>query len=114
LRSSKRRYQIGSARTAKPLPPAPNTNSYAEHWIRSAREKCLDHNLIFGAAHLQCGLIEFAAYYNLSRPHQGIEQRIPIPPKHFICTGSVQKKKVLGGIINDYHLATTDTALAVS
>jgi hypothetical protein len=59
-------------------------------------------------------LIEFVAYYNRSRPHQGIEQRIPIPPQHSICEGSIQKKKVLGGIINDYYRAPVDTTLAVS
>jgi hypothetical protein len=101
---------------------APNANAFAERWIRSAREECLDHILILGSAHLQRVLIEFVAYYNLSRPHQGIEQRIPgrtgeaspIPQKHSICKGSIQKNKVLGGIINAYYRAPTDTALAVS
>jgi putative transposase len=82
---------------------APNANSFAKRWIRSAREECLDHILILSSAHLKRVIIEFMAYYNLSRPHQGIEQRTPIPQKHSICEGSTQKKMVLGGIINDYR-----------
>jgi hypothetical protein len=101
---------------------APNANSYAERWIRTARQECLDYILILGSAHLKRVIIEFVAYYNLSRPHQGIGQCIPdrageaspIPPEHSICEGSVQKKRVLGGIINDYYRAPADTALAVS
>jgi len=93
---------------------APNANAFAERWIRSAREECLDHILILSATHLKRVLIEFVAYYNRSRPHQGLEQRTPIPQKHSICEGSVQKKKILGGIINDYYRAPPDTALAVS
>jgi len=93
---------------------APNANAFAERWIRTARQECLDHILILSSAHLKRVLSEFVAYYNLSRPHQGLEQRTPIPQEHSICEGSVQKKKILGGIINNYYRAPTDTALAVS
>jgi len=72
------------------------------------------HILIIGVAHLQRVLIEFVAYYNLSHLHQGIDQRTPFQPKHMICEGSIQKKKMLGGIINDYYRAPTNTALAIS
>ena len=83
---------------------APNANAHAERWVRTAREECLDHLLILNETHLRRVLAEFINdYYNTARPHQGIEQRIPIPhgkPQH---TGSIQHRKVLGGIINDYY-----------
>ena len=83
---------------------APNANAHAERWIRTVREECLDHILVLNETHLWRVIAEFINdYYNTARPHQGIEQRSPIPygkPQH---TGSIQRRKVLGGIINDYH-----------
>jgi putative transposase len=83
---------------------APNANAFAERWIRTAREECLDQFLILNDAHLQLGLSEFTnRYYNVARPHQGIDQRSPIPygqPQH---AGSIQRRNILGGIIHDYY-----------
>lgn len=31
---------------------APNVNTFAERWIRTVREECLDHILILNEAHL--------------------------------------------------------------
>ena len=81
---------------------APNANAHAERWVRTVREECLDHILIINAEHLQRVLIEFSQYYNTSRPHQGIDQQMPIPDNIPKNTGFVQRRKVLGGIINDY------------
>jgi hypothetical protein len=92
---------------------APNANAYAERWVRTVREECLDHILILNDAHLKRVLLEFTDYYNGSRPHQGIEQRIPIPPRNQEIIGPVQKRKVLGGIINDYYRSNTSTALSI-
>jgi hypothetical protein len=47
-------------------------------------------------------LIEFAHYYNASRPHQGIDQQMPIPRTILKNAGFIQRRKILGGIINDY------------
>jgi len=83
---------------------APNANSYAERWIRTAREECLDHILILNETHLQRVLTELINdYYNTARPHQGIAQRTPIPHRKPQHTGTLQRRKVLGGIINDYY-----------
>jgi putative transposase len=45
---------------------APNANAYAERWVRTVREECLDHILILNAAHLRRVLLEFTEYYNSS------------------------------------------------
>jgi hypothetical protein len=89
---------------------APNANAFAERWVRSAREECLDHLFIINAVHLRRVLIEFVNYYNTSRPHQGIDQQTPIPCK-IPSTGTIHRRKLLGGIINDYYRAPTRTAL---
>lgn len=83
---------------------APNANAFAERWVRTIREECLDHILILSETHLRRVLDEFIDdYYNVARPHQGIEQRIPIPHGQPQNTGSIQRRKVLGGIVNDYY-----------
>jgi len=90
---------------------APNANAFAERWVRSAREECLDHILVINAAHLRRVLIEFVQYYNASRPHQGLDQQTPIPYA-VPSGGTIQCRNVLGGIIHDYYRAPTRTALS--
>jgi hypothetical protein len=85
---------------------APNANAYAERWVRTVREECLDL-ILLNAAHLRRVLLEYIDdYYNVARPHQGIEQRTPLPRGQPIHTGTVRRRKVLGGILNDYYRAS--------
>ncbi|MEO8288795.1 MAG: integrase core domain-containing protein [Chloroflexota bacterium] len=56
---------------------APNANAFAERWVRTVREECLDHLLIVGERHLLRVMSEYTEYYSDRRPHQGIGQRIP-------------------------------------
>jgi putative transposase len=58
---------------------APNANPYAERWVRTVREECLDKLLILNEAHLQRVMCDYIDYYNSARPHQGIEQQVPVP-----------------------------------
>ena len=90
---------------------APNANAYAERWVRTVREECLDHLLILNQAHLRRVLKRYVEYYNEARPHQGIGQRIPVPPEQSPGNGAVAHRKVLGGIINDYYRVPDDTAV---
>jgi hypothetical protein len=84
---------------------APDANAYAERWVRTVREECLDHLLIMNQTHLKRVLDTYISYYELSRPHQGLEQQSPIPRKPIPYSGQVMKREVLGGIINDYYCA---------
>jgi transposase InsO family protein len=81
---------------------APNANAYAERWVRSVREECLDHLLILNERHLEHVLAEYCRYYNRARPHQGIEQLIPESPNHQPGQGPVQRRDLLGGLLHDY------------
>ncbi len=82
---------------------APNANSFAERWIRSVREECLDKLLIINQAHLRRVMREYIAFFNTARPHQGLDQRIPVPMIDHENTGPVRSRAVLGGIIHDYY-----------
>jgi putative transposase len=83
--------------------PSPKANAYAERWVRTVREECLDRLLILGETHLARVLREYVDYYNQARPHQGIQQRCPIPIEHSRKEGPVKYRDVLGGIIHDYR-----------
>ncbi len=81
---------------------APNANAFAERWIRSVRQECLDKLMLLGKWHVRRVLTEYVAFYNNRRPHQGLEQQCPIPLAVVSSGGVVQRRDVLGGIAHDY------------
>ena len=82
-------------RAVKSPPRTPRANCYAERWVRTVRSKCTDRLLIYGEAHLRVVLAEYARHYNGHRPHLVI---VPL-------AAPVQRRKVLDGVINEYHQA---------
>jgi putative transposase len=82
---------------------APNANAFAERWVRTARDECLNKVLIINPAHLRRVMHEFVACHNSARPHQGLDQQIPVPQTAPVGSGPVQCRHVLGGIIHDYY-----------
>lgn len=82
---------------------APNANAYAERWVRSVREECLDHLLIVSERHLDSVLKEYCRYYNWARPHQGLRQQTPESTHQQPGNGMVQRREVLGGLLHDYY-----------
>jgi putative transposase len=84
---------------------APNANAFAERWVRTVREECLDKVIILNEAHLQRVMQEYIEYYNAARPHQGIEQHIPVPKALAAREGPIRCQKVLNRMIPDYYRA---------
>ncbi len=82
---------------------APNANAFAERWVRSVRQECLDRLLIINQAHLRRVLREYVDYYDTARPHQGLDQQAPIPFPRGSTTGPISRRDVLGGILHDYR-----------
>ena len=78
------------------------TNGYAERWIRSLRQECLDRIIILSEAHLLWVLSEYIRYYNQRRPHQSLQHLPPETPDTYPSEGSILVRPVLGGLINDY------------
>jgi hypothetical protein len=63
----------------------------------------VDRLLIVGELHLGLVMKEHISYYNEARPHQGIEQRCPVPMDRGVREGAVKCRDVLGGIVHDYY-----------
>lgn len=82
---------------------APNVNAFAERWVRSVREECLDKLLILNERHLRRVLAEYLAYHNERRPHQGLGQDSPLGLEPASNEGPIRYQNVLGGIIRDYY-----------
>ena len=53
-------------------------NALAERLIGSVRREALDFYLLVSEKQIMKILHEYIDYYNSKRPHQGIEQNIPI------------------------------------
>jgi transposase InsO family protein len=56
---------------------APLANAICERFIGSLRRVCLDYVLVLSVRQPLRILTEYVRYFNQSRPHQGIAQRIP-------------------------------------
>ena len=86
---------------------APRANAICERFLRSVRQECLDHLLIFGEKQLQRVLNAYVAYFNQARPHQGIGQQIPVEWGVSRATQHEADKviavPILGGLHHDYR-----------
>jgi putative transposase len=89
------------------LPPrSPNLNAYAEPFVRSIKESCLERMIFFGEESLRTALQNFVAHYHAERNHQGLGNQLISPEKgHLTNTGEVQRRQRLGGLLNYYYRA---------
>jgi putative transposase len=84
---------------------APRANAYAERWVRSVRDECLDRIILLNQPHLVYALRAYEQYFNEARPHQGIKQAVPCPSTTRSTTGKVERRDILGGVLHDYYRA---------
>ena len=84
---------------------APKANAFAERFVRTIRNECLDHTLILTRHHLERVLDEYIRHYNQARPHRGLELEIPVPPAEVATIGEIRRHDVLSGLIHEYERA---------
>jgi transposase InsO family protein len=90
------------------IPPrSPRANAYAERFVLTARTEITDRMLIFGQRHLRTILAQYEAHYNGRRPHRSRQLRPPWPdhPVADLSKKRIQRRPVLGGLINEYERA---------
>jgi len=87
------------------LPPrSPNLNAYAERFVRSIKEECLDRMIFFGERSLRKAVREYAAHYHSERNHQGIDNRLIEPDARPGSTArAIECVQRLGGMLRFYH-----------
>jgi transposase InsO family protein len=54
-------------------------NAYAERFVRSIKEECLDQMILFGEDALRNSIREFLDHFHQERNHQGLGNRLIIP-----------------------------------
>jgi putative transposase len=87
---------------------APQANAIAERWVRSVRNECLDHVLVFGRRHLEQILRGYVAHYNTERPHRSLALAAPAGEPHQprgSPPAGIRRREVLGGLIHEYYAA---------
>jgi putative transposase len=95
----------GSGIESVKLPPrSPNLNAYAERFVRTIKEGCLEQMIFFGEDSLRNAIREFVAHYHFERNHQGLDNQLIISSKATpVKTGTVQTRRRLGGMLNYYY-----------
>jgi transposase InsO family protein len=96
-----RRLRAMGIRDRPIAPRSPWQNAYIERLIGSIRRECLDHMIVFGAAHLSRILKAYTAYYNVVRTHRSLGKDAPIH-RAIQDIGSITAQPILGGLHHRY------------
>ncbi|MEA2079387.1 MAG: integrase core domain-containing protein [Pseudomonadota bacterium] len=82
---------------------APNCNAFAERFVRSIKEECLDRMILFGEASLRRALREYVVHYQTERNHQGVGNRL-LEPLAMVSSNdeTIHRRERLGGMLNYY------------
>jgi putative transposase len=87
------------------LPPrSPNLNAYAERFVRTIKESCLERMILFGEGSLRKAIHEFVVHYHRERNHQGLSNCLILPAvSHIGNRGTIRRRRRLGGMLNYYY-----------
>ena len=87
------------------IPPrSPNLNAFAERFVRSIKEECLERMIFFGEDSLRTAVREYLAHYHAERNHQGLgDQLVTALAVETKPDGAVQRKQRLGGTLSYYY-----------
>ena len=84
---------------------APNCSAYAERFVRSIKEECLDRLLVLGERHLRRASGEFVAHCHGERNHHGLGNELIQPVGPISDVGSCARRQRMGGMLNYYYRA---------
>ena len=85
---------------------APNANAYAERFVRSLKEECLDRIVPIGERHFRRAMAAYVDHYHRERNHQGLDNRLIAGTPVIDQAGRVRRHPRLGGLLNYYERAS--------
>jgi len=86
----------------------PELERFAERWVRSVKEECLSHRILFGERSLRRALIQFQEHYHAERNHQGKNNVLLFPAPAWLEPGrrrGIRCRERLGGLLRYYSRA---------
>jgi transposase InsO family protein len=81
---------------------SPNLNAFAERFVLSIRNECLNRIVPLGERHLRHVIAEFVEHYHLERNHQGLGNEL-IERASVHDRGRIVRRERLGGLLSYYH-----------
>jgi len=87
------------------LPPqSPKMNSFAERFVRSVKDECMNRMIFFGEASLKITLAEYTDHYHMERNHQGMNNLLLFPDQKLMANkGKIKCRKRLSGMLKYYY-----------
>jgi hypothetical protein len=82
-----------------------SSNAYAERFVRSIKEECLDQLILIGERHFRRAVAEYVAHTQGERKYQGLDNRLISGPPVVRMTSRVRRHPRLGGLLNFYERA---------
>ncbi len=92
-------------KTVKLPARSPNLNSFAERWVRSAKDECLSKLILFGERSLRLALKHYVGHFHEERNHQGKGNLLLFPVDEYTrrAEGTVRRRERLGGLLKYYY-----------
>ena len=79
--------------------------AYAERFVRSINEECLDRSVFLGETHLRRTLAAFTAHYHEERNHQRLHDQLMTPARTGPPDSAIRCRQRLGGLLRYYYRA---------
>ena len=99
------RFQDAGIRVVRTPYRAPNANAYAERFVRSIKEECLNRLIPLGERHHRRAVAEFVVHYHRERNHQGLDNDLIDGQRAKGRSSHVRRYQRLGGLLNYYARA---------
>ena len=97
---------VSGVKIIRTPPRSPNLNAFAERFVRSVKEECLERMIFFSERQLRTAVSEYVEHYHHERNHQGLENRLIEPAAEAASgEGKVVRESRLGGLLNHYRRA---------
>ena len=83
---------------------SPNLNAYAERFVRTIKESCLDRLILISEDSLRRAIREFMTHYHHERNHQGMGNVLLFPAATEARSDvPIACRPRLGGLLKYYH-----------